>query len=103
MRTFNLMLAAAVGIAMTHGIASADPALQPPAQGNLIVRPGGMVGLNPQPEPPSAVVKPGSEVGLNPQPEPPSRRKLFRRPGGLVGLNPQPEPPSVGSGIGAGN
>jgi hypothetical protein len=37
----------------------------------------GMVGLNPQPEPPSQarkgkLIKPGEMRGLNPQPEPPS-------------------------------
>ncbi len=37
----------------------------------------GMVGLNPQPEPPSQarkgkVIRPGEMRGLNPQPEPPS-------------------------------
>lgn len=35
-------------------------------------------------------------VGLNPQPEPPSKNKMKRklRPNEIRGLNPQPEPPS---------
>src|SRR5262249_28282581 len=70
-------------------------------QGSGVGHGTGLVGLNPQPEPPSipsdaaladaqAVLPPppGELVGLNPQPEPPSR------PRDLVGLNPQPEPPS---------
>jgi hypothetical protein len=44
-----------------------------------------LVGLNPQPEPPSRPTSRVNLVGLNPQPEPPSR------PVNL--LNPQPEPP----------
>jgi hypothetical protein len=91
MKTLNALLAAAAGFAMLAGIASADP-----SQGSVILKPGSMVGLNPQPEPPSTVVKPsGGLVGLNPQPEPPSRKKVVLKPRGLVGLNPQPEPPSV--------
>ncbi len=46
-----------------------------------------LVGLNPQPEPPSKRTGRVHLVGLNPQPEPPSR------PVNVVGLNPQPEPP----------
>ena len=46
----------------------------------------GMVGLNPQPDPPS---NPRGRIGLNPQPDPPSNQS------GLVGLNPQPDPPSA--------
>jgi hypothetical protein len=36
-------------------------------------------------------------VGLNPQPEPPSQAKKGKlvKPGEMRGLNPQPEPPSV--------
>jgi hypothetical protein len=90
MNTLNAMLAATAGFAMFSNIASADP-----SQGTVILKPGSMVGLNPQPEPPSTVAKPSGMVGLNPQPEPPSRKKMVLKPSGLVGLNPQPEPPSV--------
>jgi hypothetical protein len=97
MKALKLMLAASAGFAMPASIAAADPT-QPSTQGIVILKPGGLVGLNPQPEPPSSVARPGGTVKLNPQPEPPSRKKLLLKPGGLVGLNPQPEPPSANTG-----
>lgn len=90
MRKLTAIMAMTAGAAMLAGMASADP-----SQGTVILKPGSMVGLNPQPEPPSTVARPSGMVGLNPQPEPPSRKKLVLKPGGLVGLNPQPEPPSL--------
>lgn len=49
----------------------------------------------PQPIVQGKVLRPGDLVGLNPQPEPPSARKRGLPAGSLVGLNPQPEPPSM--------
>jgi POT family proton-dependent oligopeptide transporter len=51
-------------------------------------KPGDLVSLNPQPEPPG-IVNPNDLVGINPQPEPPG----IVNPNDIVGLNPQPEPP----------
>jgi hypothetical protein len=38
-------------------------------------------------------LKPGGAVGLNPQPEPPEKAKLMLKPGEAQGFNPQPDPP----------
>jgi hypothetical protein len=76
------LLPALVDVALPNGIAPFDE-----------------VGLNPQPEPPSAVIHAihgvGSLVQAGPQPEPPTKLggpvSVLER----VGLNPQPEPPSL--------
>jgi hypothetical protein len=75
---------------LVPGVLTTSPA--PPS-------PGEAVGLNPQPEPPSAQQNPrlhrSNLVGLNPQPEPPSAEGCRSpNPSGMVELNPQPEPPS---------
>ncbi|MEO5322013.1 hypothetical protein PV773_01695 [Mesorhizobium sp. CC13] len=77
----TLLLIAAVAASWTAGDAMAGQAAMAKAPQALVQ---------------AKVLRPGDLVGLSPQPEPPSARKRPLPAGSLVGLNPQPDPPSMG-------
>ncbi len=85
-----------LGILFVLLVAGASPF----AFGAQPLKPGELIGINPQPEPPGApkqkILKPGEKVGINPQPEPPlPAGQQMLKPGTTVGINPQPEPPGA--------